>query len=314
MKNHGFLNTFLSVCSGTTDFPEIAKYPFYRMLLHLLLLSVICGAVNVAFRYHPFNLAYEKTCAKLAAKFGEIQTSSYGMRPALNPDKHGTAYFDGFRVDYFPADNQLKTFKPGEDYLFGVAWTPLSIIAWVNLDNKAAPFLPLLIPTAADSEKINEGMSFMLNRMKGETEKTLTLFDVAQIYSLNPAAIHASVVPFREFRTNILGIPCRIPTIYIIFLALEILINCLLISPVYILIFTLFSFFLGKSNMLPMKFSKIFIVGIYTGFPGIVIATLYTALALPYLDFQSIFLMSYLVYSFPVFARLRISSGPGAAA
>jgi hypothetical protein len=274
MKNHGFINTFLSVCSGTTDFPEIAKYPFYRMLLHLVILSVLCGAVNVAFRYHPFNLTYEETCAKLAAKFGEIQTSAYGMRPARNPDKHGTAYFEGFRVDYFPAENELKTFKPGEDYLFGVAWTPVSMIAWVNLENKPAPFLPLLIPTAPDSEKINEGMSFMLNKMKGDSGKTLTLYDVSKIYSINPELLKKTSIPFREFRTNILGVPLRIPTIYIIFLMVEILVNCLLISPVYILIFTLFSFFLGKSNMLPLKFSKIFIVGIYTGFPGIVIATL----------------------------------------
>lgn len=311
MKKQGFISTFIAVSSGTSIFPKIAKFALWRMLLHLTLLAICCGFVNVAFRYHPFNAGYEESCKKLQKKFGDLKYSSKGITPSINPNQRGTVYFDTFRVDYFPELDEVKKLKPDKDTPFGIAWTPDSAILWVLHDKEPSPFMPLLIPTIIKDDEQDKGMSFLLKKMKmrmqGEIDNTLSLYDVSKIYKIPPGQFSTRQVSFREFQTNILGIPCKIPTLYVLFLIGEILINCLIFSPMYILIFTLFSFLLGKSNMLSLKFSKLFIVGIYTGFPGIVIATLYTALDLPYLDFQNVFLLSYIIYSFPVFTRLRLA-------
>jgi hypothetical protein len=306
MWNKSFVNTFISVCSGTAVFPEIVKYSFFRMLWHLILIAVIGGCVNIAFRYHPFNSVYEKSCEKLQRKFGDIKYSAEGITPAIHPEKRGTVMFEDFRVDYFPKMEDLKTFKPAEDPYFGIAWTPESAVGWVFYKKRPSPFMPLLIPSVSDSDQMDKGMSFLFKRMQGESDSILSLYDISDIYKVHPKSDQFKQVPFREFETNILGVPQRIPTLFMFFLFGEIIMNCLIISPVYIFIFTLFSFFLGKSEMLSLKFRELFVVGIYTGFPGIVIATLYTALNLPYFDFQSVFLLSYLIYSFPVFTRLRM--------
>ena len=145
----------------------------------------------------------------------------------------------------------------------------------------------------------------MIKRIKGDTDDSLSLFDMAEMYQIPTKQIKTKKIPFRKFETNMLSVPFRLTTVFVLFLIGQILVNCLVFSPLYILIFSMFSFFLGKSNMLSVKFSQLFVVGVYTGFPGIVIATLYTALNLPSLDFQSVFLISYLFYSFPVFGRLR---------
>jgi hypothetical protein len=305
MQNKGFIATFIGVCSGTEIFPEIKKYTFFRMLWHLILIAILGGAVNVAFRYYPFNSAYEKSCEKLQTKLGGIKYSQKGITPSISPDKSSTVMFNDFRVDYFPKIDDLKNFKPSEDPFFGIAWTPHSVVAWVFYQKNPSPFIPLLIPTASDREQMEKGVSFLFKRMQND-DTVLSLYDISEIYKLNPEPENFGQIPFREFKTNIFGIPQRIPTLYMLFLFGEIIVNCLIISPVYIFIFSLFSFFLGKSEILSLKFRELFIIGIYTGFPGIVIATIYTALTLPYLDFQSVFLISYLIYSFPVFTRLRI--------
>ena len=306
MRKNGFINTFISVCSGTDVFPKIAQYSILRMLWHLILIAILGGCINVAFRYHPFNTAYEAYCAKLERKFGDINFSEKGITPTLHPDKGGTVRIDDIRVDYFPKMDDLHTFKPNDESLFGIAWTPKSAVAWVLYNKTPSPFMPMLVPAVSDQEQVKKGVSFMFSRMKGEADETLSLYEVSDIYKIDLTPADFTKVPFREFKTNVMGVPQKIPTLFMLFLFGEILANCLLISPIYILIFTLFSYFLGKSEMLSLKFTKLLIIGIYTGFPGIVIATLYTALNLPYLDFQSVFLISYLIYSFPVFTRLRM--------
>ena len=306
MKKYNFVNTFISVCSGTAVFPEITKFPFRRMLWHLFILAVLGSFLNVAFRYHHFNIAYEEYCAKLQKKFGDIELSEKGILPAHNPETNGTVYYDNSRIDYFPKVEDLKDFNPGDNSFWGIAWTPNSAIVWVLNDKKPSPFIPLLIPVIPHNGDMDQGMSFLIKSMRGEIRSSLSLLEVSEIYKIPAKQISDKSLPFREFQTNLcLGIPLKVPSIYILYLISQIMGNCFLTVPVYILIFSLFSFFLGKSNMLSLKFSKLFILGIYTGFPGIIIATLFTALQLPFLDFQSIFLLSYLFYSFPVFSRLR---------
>ena len=305
MREKGFLNTFISVCSGTAIFPQIAKYSILRMVWHLILLAILGGCVNIAFRYHPFNSAYEAYCSKLEKKFGQISFSEKGITPTINPEKNGTVRKGNLRVDYFHNMEDLKTFHPGDEPIFGIAWTPKSVVSWILYDKKPYPFMPMLLPVFSSPEQVNQGMSFLVQSMNGETKKHLSLYEASNIYKIELTPSDYRTIPFREFKTNITGVPIKLPTLFLLFLFSEIMINCLLISPVYILIFTLFSYFLGKSEMLSLKFTKLLIVGIYTGFPGFVIATLYTALDLPYLDFQSVFLLTYLIYSFPVFTRLR---------
>jgi hypothetical protein len=308
MKKYGFLKTFIGVCSGTAIFPEIVKFPFRRMLWHLFIIASIGSIINVAFRYHPIDVGYEETCRKLEDKFGNIVFSDKGIRPEKDPDKPGTIYMDDFRIDYFPKMADLKNFKPEKGRYLGLAWTPNSASIWVMPDRKVIPVYPFYIASEISNEDASEMFNHFGKVYQGDMDSTLSLYDMADLSEIPSSEFQPATIPFKEFKTNMLfRIPMGIKTIAVIFLASEILGNCLLATPFYILIFSAFSFFLGRSSILPMKFSEIFVVGIYTGFPGLVIATFFTALQLPFLNFQSIFLIAYLFYSFPVFARLRFA-------
>ncbi len=317
MKKQGFIHTLLSICSGTSIFPEIAKFSFMRMVFHLFLLAILASMVNVAFRYHPFSLGFETCCARVQKKFGDIEYSKKGIRPSINPDKTATVYYEDMRIDYFPEIEQLKDFKPRNDDLFGIAWTPVSVVSWVSFDNKVVPMAPLLYLRHDEGIQSNAKKSVMDLQRIYSIDSSQSLYEYSKIVQIDPSLLSPDKKHARDFSINITEWSLKIPIYFLILVTEVVFLNCFLFSSFYILIFTLFSFFLGKSNMLSCKFSQLFIIGIYTGFPGIVIASLFTAVArpyfplpysgFPYLDFQSVFLISYLLYSFPVFGRLRLA-------
>ena len=307
MKKNGFLGTFIYVCSGTEIFPELIKYSLLRVLWHLLILTVICGFVNVTLRLYPFNKSYEECCANLSKRFGKIEYTDKGIVPSIKPeDARSATSSNDFRVDYLTDISDLKSYTREKKLRYGIVWTPESIFAWINLyEEENWMIFPLLLPTH-NIKTAPELLQIYKDATKaGALESSFYIF--SKMYRISPDENKGKpAISFRDFKTNILfWIPVSIPSLYGLILFAYILLNCLLISPFYILLFTSFSYMFGRANMLEIKFFQLFIVGIYTGFPGLVIATLYNALALPGLDFQTVFLISYFVYSFAVFSRLR---------
>lgn len=310
MKSTGFINTFISVCSGTESFPVLIKQPFRRTVWHFFLLSVICGFINVAFRLHPFNKSFEECCANLARRFGKIEYTDQGMVPTIKPEiAHSATSLDDFRVDYLPDTEMLKTYKPEKDFFRGIVWTPKAVIFWMKyFKDQEWTVYPLLLPT-------QEAKSFseLMTLVKSEKEsKESDFYLMSQITEVPPSEnIGQPAIAFREFQTNVLlGIPMPLPFFFAFFAFFFIFLNMWVISVLYLLFFTTFSYMFGRANLLKLKYSELFSLSVYTGFPGFMIATLCLALRLPILDFQSIFLISYFIYSFAVFGRLRKAFQP----
>ena len=297
MKNTGFIGTFIAVCSGTEVFPELVKRPFLK--------AVICGCVNVAFRLHPFNKEFEECCTNLSRRFGKIEFSDKGITPTIRPEESHSASYNDFRVDYLVDSEALKTYKPDKEFNKGIVWTPEIVLLWLNLmEGEEWTVFPILIPTSP-SKSLTEMLALYKELSKGKSSNP-PFYVLYKMYSIPPFE-NSELLAFNEFKSNVFfWIPMTIPVFYSVFLFAYIIVNCLIFSPIYILFFTAFSYMFGKSNTMNMKFSELYISGIYTGFPGLIIATLYVALNLPGMDFQSIFLISYFIYSFAVFSRLRL--------
>ena len=313
MNTTGFIRTFIAVCSGTEVFPALVKRSFFRAVWHLILLAIICGGINLALRLYPFNKAFEESCTNLSKRFGKIEYTEKGIVPSINPEKARSASSNDFLVDYLLNSEALKNYIPNKKFNRGIVWTPTTVLLWQRpADVENCIILPLLIPppwtTSVKQGNPSELLAKVLTLYKHATRSESDFnrfYDYSVIYAL-PFAKNKKVIQFREFHTNVLfWIPMTFPVMYAIFLFLYIFMNSLIMVPVYILFFTSFSYFFGRSSMMNMKFSELYISGIYTGFPGIVIATLYTALGLPLMDFPNIFLISYFVYSFAVFNRFR---------
>lgn len=307
MGKTGFLNTFISVCSGTKAFPALIKQPFLRTLWHFLILSIICSLVNVAFRLHPFNKSFEECCTNLNRRFGNIEFTDQGIVPEISPDTaHSATSLEDFRVDYLPQAEMLKTYKPGKDYYRGIVWTPTSILFWIKyFEEDEWSVYPVILPT--QNEKTLSELMNLIRSKKDSESKISDFYLMSQIINIDPKENEgAAAIPFRNFKINVCaGIPMTLPVFFSVFSFFFIFLNMWIVSIIYILFFTTFSFMFGRANLLKLKYLELFSLSIYTGFPGFVIATLFIALKLPVLDFQSIFLISYFLYSFAVFGQLR---------
>ena len=306
MKEKGFLHTVLGICSGTNIFIKLLEFSFWRLLMHLFALSLLAIAVNIGMRYHPFNVSYEDICSRLNRKFGSINFTASGIRPELHPNSPETIMGETLRIDYLPDREGLSSFAPDDGYRTGIIWLPTCIFSWIKVDGQVVPLLPLLLDSNFAMPQKNEKLFDMYKRINRSLEK-MNLLNFAESFSINPQSFrHESQLPFQQFRSNIfLFLPMSLPVLYIIFIIIEISGKFFFEAPLYILIFSIFSFMFGRSNLLALSFRQQFVISMYIGFPGLIIASLYSALRLPYLDFSTIFLLAYLFYSFPVFSRLR---------
>ena len=299
----GFIQTFLGVCSGTEIFSDLKNTPFHRSIWHLFLLSIFCGLINVAFQLHPFNKAFEELSASLARKFGKIKLSSNGLVPTKNINTPSSVVYEDFRVDYLLSSDDLKVYEPNSEYYKGIVWTPDSLLYWFKYaDSEEYSILPLLLPV--NNLKTPAEM-YALFKKVSKKDATQPFYIFSEMYTISDND-NISPTPFREFKVNVfMWIPLSIPILFSIYLFLSTFANIMALSFLYLLIFSIFSSIFGKSSMLNLSFAKTFMISIYVAFPGTIIATLYTALKLPYLSFQTIFLISYFIYSIPVFARLQ---------
>ena len=308
MKPKGFLQTLMSVCAGTEDFPVLIQQPTIQTILNIFILALLCAVFNVSVGLYPFYKSYISTCKQLEKKFGGIQFNEKGIIPQKSPEKQNCVVNDeDFRIDYFPDIDTLKTYKPKKNYMRGVVWTPQAVLYWVRLmeGHDELMIIPLLLPV---KNLYTAKEMYALIKKVDNADKIPSFYSLAEIYKISPKeSSDRTSISFYNFTSNILlWIPLTIPALYtVVYLFSKIMFYILFVSMLYLLFFTIFLYFLGRGNNLGLSFSEIWKATVYTSFPGFIIATIYTSLKLPYSDFQMIFLISYFIYYFAVFSKLK---------
>jgi hypothetical protein len=86
-----------------------------------------------------------------------------------------------------------------------------------------------------------------------------------------------------------------------------ILFSTLLYTLMSVLIFYLMSRDLNYLNTI----KKLFVAAVYAGFPGILIASSFPAFRLPLLDYQTVYLVCFLIYFFIIINHLETKPGKG---
>jgi hypothetical protein len=307
MNKKGFFKTIISVCSGTEEFPALIQQPFPVTLLNIILLTSFCALFNVAIGLYPFYKSYIETTTLLKEKFGKIEFTKQGIVPEKHKKEKGTVINDDlFRIDYFPKTISAEKYHPDKIYHMGIYWSPENILFWmrISLSNDRMLVIPLLIPIkhAAAPEEIMK----YFNASKNSEDINL-IGASAKFYKVQPDEFSSfGAKDFSDFKTNIfMFIPITIPTLYALYLFFFIVFNIIFSGMLYLIFFAAFAYFFSRGGGMKLTFSELFKTAVYTAVPGFIIATLYSGLNLPYLDFQTVFLISYFIYYFPVFARLK---------
>ena len=307
MKKKGFFKTVISVCSGPEELPVLIQQPLSITLLNIVLLTIFCALFNVAIGFYPFYKSYIETTTLLKEKFGKIEFTKDGIVPEKNKEKPGTVINENyFRIDYYPDPAGIKSYNPDKIYHMGIFWSPQNILFWLRFMEKEDKMLviPLLIPFkhAATPEEVMEYFNAPSN-----SEDINIIEASAKFYKLTPDEFSSyEAEDFSNFTTNIfMFIPLTLPVLYALYLFFFVAYNIIFSAMLFLLFFASFAYFFGRGGGMNLTFSELFKASVYTAFPGFIIATLYSGLGLPYLNFQIIFLISYFIYYFPVFFKLK---------
>lgn len=297
MNKCGFFKTVLSICAGPGIFSQLIKNSIYRTLGHFFLLALLCSSTVVFLRFFLLRERVEKCCRILEKKFGGAEFRKEGLFPLKGYETAGAIQIDSIRIfnitnlriNYFPD----KEAAAGFDFAGGIAdqgvfWMPNAVIGWTKVDNNNYFVYPLIFPILRFPvpEKIS---GLPIGGILAYAEKNSFSPD---LFLKQPPLIFGKI---------------RNPVLFVILclLFINILFTILFFIPVFALFFTVVFLFTGRDVPSYISFSKLFNVAIYAGFPGMIIATLSFALELPFFDFQTVCLISSLVYLIIVLNSLQ---------
>jgi amino acid transporter len=105
---------------------------------------------------------------------------------------------------------------------------------------------------------------------------------------------------------NFLNVQVTMLIVMLILVFGNIFMSIMLFIPMFAIFFAMVYFFTGRQELPDeIKFTNLLTVSIYASFPGMMIATVYYGLNLPFVDFQTVCLACFLVYLIVVLNRLK---------
>ncbi len=162
-----FFSTVISVCSGTSGFPELMKRnPFYA-LFHLLLLSLLLSFILTGAAVYDAGNLTRPIVSALEEQFGTLVISPSGVLPLKNAEKPKTFLlpFKKTRLDYLPAASALNRLDDMDSWTerTGLLWLPKGFCLWQRApedkDKYVLVHLPLPQPVPV---RMGKGETFLL--------------------------------------------------------------------------------------------------------------------------------------------------------
>ncbi len=293
-SNRNFITTLISICSGTEVFLQLLKSSWRRAIAYFLLLAFLCSVLAVLMQSFPVKLTIVKYCTALYGQFGVAKFSEKGLLPSKNLDKPSFVRLEENRIDFIPDGKDISVFNPDDGIANrGILWLPTSVVLWIKTNSEFYTF-PLFFSFA----KIPERGRITKNPGQG-------IQSYAEKNSFQPSRyLSEPPLDFSRIHTSIL-------VVMLVLVFVNIFITMLFFIPMSAVFFSSVFFLTGKGDLPDeISFSSLFTIALYASFPGMIIATFYYGLNLPFLDFQTVCLVCFLVYLMVVLSRIKSMNKP----
>lgn len=311
-KKTSFVSLLPAICRGVDVFVTLPKAPPRQAMGHLLILSAICALVFSFARSFRVKEDVNDVCAFLQQAFGGVSVEAKGIRPRLKPDEPRVVAYKSTIIDYRPdsALRDLNVSRYQANYAAqGFLWTPRSVVGWNHVGrNNYFAYRAVMSKRSArwfDKDITEEKIvPFALEEAVSPTSfLSLVLFlptgDVLPIPTLL-AVVH-DVRDFRDMADYVAAY--TLLRMFVCYIA-KVFINALFYSALFAFVFSL----AGRSAA-HADFASRFTLTLYAGFPGVIIATLLTAGDVPFLDYQTIYLIVLVIYLIMISKKFKRLSG-----
>ena len=298
----GFWNTLFQVCTGTDVYIRLLDCRLLKALLHLIVLTLLLS----------FVLAWGHSCRE-AREIRDISGRLFnetgrmlflpdtGVRTEKNADKRQSYRLnDQLRFDYYPGQTLTESAVKDWDTPYGVIVMDNGFVFWAEnyADGGkgkylAAPFL--LVQNPMQAETVRTGLSgrMLYDYLKGNLEHK----PGQRIHFMLPELDGKMT---GDYLVSCLGV--------MIFFAA--LVSILVLCVFTILFFSLMQqlLYLGSPNRL--SYPRSLVLLIYTTFPALVIASLYSFFMIRQISPQSVFFAIFFVFYLVVFRKIRLFLNP----
>ena len=279
----GFWSALGGVCRGTALFPELVKNSWPRVIWHLLVMTLLCSAGITWGEYRRISPAICAGELVFTDTFGPLlNNSASGFRPELDPDRarsialpqNGRLCYTGNGINWSaPAGDELETL----DYF--IIWAPGGMRMFFKLEDGS--WLATIWNNSA------------YKMVFSDFSQTLDDDSVAAAAAGLPAPCVWRGVAAQETVARIFD-STRLAMIFCLMIGNVFLLFGLsaLISALFALMYRLF----GVRKMRFLGVSSYWKTGIYAGFPVMMIAGCFPALALPFFSYGTVYVFGLAVY------------------
>jgi hypothetical protein len=288
-----FFKCLLETCKGTKVFVDLMKQSPGRAVWHLVLLSFFCALFILSCTYSGYSSRVDKAFTALENELGPVSIKNNAIfAPRAGESKSVVIADNMIRVDYL---SSLKNGLPEIDadgINSGFLWVPTMLTAWF----KVAPDKFLLVPFAYNAKDILAAENVERSAIKAYIEK-------------NTSPKYNLICQFSNLSWKGLKDYCKKTLVsFMFFLNFGgILLQVIFFVSVFALILNLSS---RNNNKALLKYSERFVVGIYASFPPLLVAAVFRAFELPYLSFNSVYVIGFSIYLIVIFARLQLELNP----
>ena len=147
----GYIRALISACTGLSRFPELARTPWWRVLLHYVFTLVIATTIITFVQYPEVRQTIALGRSLVAAEFGALTESGYGgFNVEKEPERSRMIHLPrNMAIQYLPVgeDAEIEVPPLPRNVSFGIIFTPVHLIMWANSGNiKMFPLAPLPNP------------------------------------------------------------------------------------------------------------------------------------------------------------------------
>lgn len=288
MKHPGFFITFYRVCTEVSVFRELATVPFWKALKDFILMTMLCGIAVLAFRYFSVNSSVARFSDAISSEFSQIDISKNGITPLKDPDRQRTLIVGTLRIDYVPASENAKELElEGGVADRGLIWTPKSLVEWHKGDGSDLYYSSLVF----SKQKNLKGKSREI--MKFAWDNPFPESFLGNLSAVRISFNHAVLV-----------------TLALLMLSAYVFLVMMVFVPMISFFMTVFMFLSGGDGTLGLKFTNLLQLALYASFPGMLIGSLFFALDLQFIEFQTVTFICFIAYFLYVLSSLQKKPGP----
>lgn len=292
-RHAGFLKAFFGTCCGRDVFYTLRSHSWARTLWHLLLLSCITGFITGYFVHGRNKGLIDAAAAAFSQHFGEEiyvskRVSNWNwIAPVKDPLRAREMSLPGGGRFYYTGN--IRKVPDSLKSVSGtvVIWSPISLA--VSVPGSAGAVNCMVIDTLTGKVSQYAG----------------TMNSMAEIFKKAPEKLPLPVKEMKKEKVSEFFV--AISALFSIFTTLSTVIWNFFLTLLYTAIFMgMYRLLNGPSGRLRfLTLSEMWKCGIYAAFPVMAIASVFPALELPLISYETVFMIGLLIYWMAVTAKLE---------